>query len=122
MASDRAEMSVIVNEFAPEHLQIRVSDAGQFVETIRNAGEILVGGSTPFSIANYAIGANAVLPTGGGARVHSGVSVADFQKSMAVMSVDESGFAAIAEHTIRLAEYEGFYWHARAVRDRMDDR
>ncbi len=122
VATDLAEAAKIVNEFAPEHLQLRLEDPEPFVDQVRNAGEILLGPHTPFSLANYAIGPNAVLPTGGGARVHSGVSVNDFQKRVAVMQVTEEGYAEIAPHVIRLADYEGFYWHAQALRDRDASR
>lgn len=108
----------LVNRFAPEHLQLRLSDPWATVESITNAGEILVGKHTPFSLANYAIGSNAVLPTGGGARIYSGVAVADFMKSIAVMEVTQSGYDAIATSVIPLAEYEGFHWHAEALRNR----
>ncbi len=118
IAKDIVEAACIINEFAPEHLQLRLEDPEPFVEQIRNAGEILLGSHTPFSLANYAIGPNAVLPTGGGARVHSGVSVNDFLKRVAVMQITQEGYAEIAPHAIRLADYEGFYWHAQALRDR----
>ena len=121
VARNLAEAGDIVNTFAPEHLQIRLSDPEPFVDQIRNAGEILLGPYSPFSLANYAIGPNAVLPTGGGARVHSGVSVGDFLKRVAVMQVSERGYAEMAPHVIRLADYEGFYWHAQALRDRSGD-
>ena len=118
IANDLTEAANIVNEFAPEHLQLRLADPEPFIDQIRNAGEILLGPHTPFSLANYAVGPNAVLPTGGGARVHSGVSVNDFVKRVAVMQVTAEGYAEIAPHVIRLADYEGFYWHAQALRDR----
>jgi len=118
LADDLDEATDIVNEFAPEHLQLRLAYPEPFIDQVRNAVEILVGSQTPFSLANYAIGPNAVLPTGGGARVHSGVSVGDFQKRIAVMEITEEGYADIAPHVIQLADYEGFYWHAQALRDR----
>ena len=48
--------------------------------------------------------------------------VNDFQKRVAVMQVTEEGYAEIAPHVIRLADYEGFYWHAQALRDRDASR
>ena len=119
LSRDLDEAADIVNAFAPEHLQLRLADATGFVPKIRNAGEILIGRNTPFSIANYAAGANAVLPTGGTARVHSGVSVDDFQKRVAVVRVASEGFEQIAGHVVTLADYEGFHWHAQAIRDRL---
>jgi len=122
IAQDLQEAAEIVNDIAPEHLQLRLADPDPFVEGIENAGEILIGPYSPFSLANYAVGPNAVLPTGGGARVHSGVSVHDFLKRIAVMSVSKEGYAEVAPHVIRLADYEGFYWHAEALRDRFAEK
>jgi histidinol dehydrogenase len=118
LAGSDAEASAIVNEFAPEHLQIRTRDPWSTMNEIRNAGEILLGEHSAFSLANYAAGANAVLPTGGLARTWSGVSVHDFVKRTSVVRVSRSGYPEIARHARVLAEYERFHWHARALSDR----
>jgi histidinol dehydrogenase len=120
LARDLDDAADIVNSFAPEHLQLRVEDHESFIAQVRNAAEILIGPYTPFSLANYAIGPNAVLPTGGTARAHSGVSVRDFQKRAAVMKVTREGYSEIAPRVVTLAEAEGFHWHARALTDRPD--
>jgi histidinol dehydrogenase len=108
----------IVNLIAPEHLKVQTADPWATADGIRNAGEILLGEHSAFSLANYAAGANAVLPTGGHARSWSGVSVHDFQKRSGIVQVSEGAAAEIGRHAQTLAEYEGFYWHARALRDR----
>ena len=56
------EAAAIADAVAPEHLQIATADPLQTLSLVHNAGEILLGQHTPFSLANYAIGANAVLP------------------------------------------------------------
>lgn len=108
----------VINELAPEHLQIRTSDPWHTMGSVRNAGEILLGPHSAFSLANYAAGANAVLPTGGFARSWSGVSVHDFQKRSSVVQISEQGFSEIAGHVESLADYEGFHWHHEALRSR----
>jgi len=85
---------------------------------VRNAGEILLGQHTPFSLANYAIGANAVLPTGGKARSFSPLSVRDFLKYSSVAYLTAAGHKALREAAITLADYEGFPAHAMALRER----
>ena len=84
MASDASEALAIVNAVAPEHLQIATADPLATLSGVQNAGEILLGQHTPFSLANYAIGANAVLPTGGKAKTCSPLSVRDFLKYSSV--------------------------------------
>jgi histidinol dehydrogenase len=112
------EACSIVNTLAPEHLQIRTTDPWEVASKVNNAGEILIGGHSAFSLANYAAGANAVLPTGGFARTWSGVSVHDFQKRSSVVQVSPGAYPEISEHVQTLAEYEGFHWHAEALRER----
>ncbi len=112
------EAAEIINDFAPEHLQIQAEDPFDLLPLIKNAGEILMGDNTPFSIANYSTGANAVLPTGGGAKTYSAVSVRDFIKYSSVVYASASGLKETAKHVKTLADYEGFVTHAAALRDR----
>ncbi len=110
----------LANEYAPEHLQIRTADPAKTAERITNAGEILLGRHTPFTLANYAAGANAVLPTGGKARTWSSVSVRDFMKYSTIVEIDNAGYDAMKSHVERLAEYEDFPQHAAALRRRAE--
>ena len=114
------EAADIVNDFAPEHLLINTKDPFEILPFIRNAGEILLGPSTPFSVANYAAGANAVLPTGGAAKSYSAVSVRDFLKYSSVVYASESGYREMKPHVVALAEYEGFFTHASALTKRPE--
>lgn len=109
-----------VNDFAPEHLQIQTEDPFATLTRIKNAGEILLGANTPFSAANYAIGANAVLPTGGRAKTWSPVSVRDFIKYSSVVFLTDKGYESVKNPVVTLADYEGFYTHAEAFRKRRD--
>jgi histidinol dehydrogenase len=114
------EAAEIVNAFAPEHLQIQTREPYETLGLIRHAGEILLGEHSVFSLANYATGANAVLPTGGTARTWSPVSVRDFTKRSSVVHVTEAGYETLRDRVIALADYEGFYTHAQALRRRNE--
>jgi histidinol dehydrogenase len=117
-AKDEAEALSIVNDIAPEHLQVATADPLATLSGVRNAGEILLGQHTPFSLANYAIGANAVLPTGGKAKSASPLSVRDFLKYSSVAYVTAGGYGSLKDAAITLADYEGFAAHAKALRER----
>ncbi len=104
-----------VNAYAPEHLLLLVADPLAVLGRIRNAGEALLGSSTPLPLGNYLLGPNAVLPTGGHARTCSPLSVHDFTKRMGVGWVTPPGYPLLAKHAHALAVYEGFDGHARAV-------
>lgn len=108
-----AESLELVNAFAPEHLQIQTSNPREHLRAVRNAGEILLG--VPFTVANYAAGANAVLPTGGRAGTWSAVSVQDFMKFSSVVEIDDAGYGELERHCRVLANYEGFFTHHEAL-------
>jgi histidinol dehydrogenase len=108
-----------VNAYAPEHLQIFSKEPFAHLNKIKNAGEILLGDYIPSSLANFSIGVNAVLPTGGFAKTFSAVSVRDFLKYISLAYVTEEGFPDIAKAAIEIAEYENFPAHKQALELRM---
>ena len=108
------ESAQVINEYAPEHLSIQTRSPWDSQAQIRNAGEILLGPFLPFSAANYATGANAVLPTGGNAKTWSSVSVRDFSKSTSIVQTTSAGYEDLKQHVQVLAQYEGFPRHKAA--------
>jgi histidinol dehydrogenase len=108
----------VANAVAPEHLQIATAEPFDLLGMVTNAGEILLGQHTPFSLANYTIGANAVLPTGGAARTWSALSTRDFLKWSSVAYATSRGCRSLSGTAITLADYEGFPAHAKALRER----
>lgn len=117
LAPSLAEAYGFINDYAPEHLQILSKTPFEHLNHIRNASEILLGEYAPGSLANYLMGPNAVLPTGGAARFSSPLGVHDFMKSASIGHVTRGGYREMAPHTQRFARYEGFDAHANAVSD-----
>lgn len=109
-----------VNDYAPEHLEILTDEPFVTLNKIQNAGEILLGQLTPIPTANYCLGLNAILPTGGFARSFSSVSVHDFLKRSGVGYLSREGYARLQGITATLADYEGFPAHAMAIRKRNE--
>ncbi len=66
-------------------------------------------------LANFVIGSNCVLPTGGWAKTFGPLSVTDFMKRSSYGYVTSAGYPELARHARILAEYEGFEAHANAV-------
>lgn len=118
LTSSLEESIAFINDYAPEHLEVLVKDPMSVVGKIKNAGEILLGDYTPSSMATYAIGVNAVLPTGGFARSYSAVSVFDFLKRSTLAYVTSEGFDRLKKTTQVLAKYEEFPAHGMAIRER----
>jgi histidinol dehydrogenase len=110
-----ADAISFVNEYAPEHLEILSAEPMAVLGRIRNAGEVLLGNYTPITLGNYLLGPNAVLPTGRHARTVSPLSVFDYMKRISVGYVTKAGYDGVADDAHRLAVYEGFDAHARAV-------
>jgi histidinol dehydrogenase len=110
----------IANEFAPEHLQVAVSDdrVDAVVAGLVNAGEILIGQHTPFSAANFVIGCPASLPTSGFAHVSSGITADAFLKRTAVARADARALDRMTPSVLALADHEGFPAHGNALRRR----
>jgi histidinol dehydrogenase len=120
LTSNLEESIDFINEYAPEHLEVLVKDPFSVIGKIKNAGEILLGAYTPSSMATYAIGVNAVLPTGGFARSYSAVSVYDFLKRSTLAYVTPEGFNRLKQTTQTLAAYEEFPAHGMAIREREE--
>src|SRR2546427_819594 len=109
----------VANRRAPEHVELLVGgDPWPLVERIRHAGAIFVGGATPEPVGDYVAGPSHVLPTAGTARYVSPLGVYDFVKRTSVIAYSPDRLARDAEHIIALAEAEGLYGHAEAIRVR----
>ncbi|NEP46480.1 MAG: histidinol dehydrogenase, partial [Okeania sp. SIO2H7] len=118
LTSSLEESIAFVNEYAPEHLEVLVKEPMAALGSIENAGEILLGPYTPIPTANYCLGVNAILPTGGFARSYSAVSVFDFLKRSGIGYLTQEGFEKLKQTTHTLATYEDFPAHAMAIAER----
>jgi histidinol dehydrogenase len=110
-----AETCEIVNELAPEHVEIVSKDDEAIAEKIRHAGAIFFGAYTPEAVGDYLAGPNHVLPTGRTARFSSALGVYDFVKRTSVLRYEREAFSAVSENVAVLAECEGLAGHARAA-------
>lgn len=114
--TDSLEQSVeVANLYAPEHLLLKVKDADSALPKLHNAGEILIGEYSAFTLGNYGIGVNHVLPTGGWAHSYSCTTIWDFLKRTSLSKLTLEGFDSLAKHVAVLTEYEGFPAHKNAV-------
>lgn len=106
------------NDYAAEHLHLKVKDAGNVSRKIKHAGEILIGEHTPSTLGNYGIGVNHVLPTGGWAHTYSCTSVWDFLKRTSISKVEPHGLEALKPSVLTLTDYENFPAHGDVLRKR----
>jgi histidinol dehydrogenase len=108
----------ITNRLAPEHLTV---DTPADLDWVHNAGSVFIGRYSPQPMGDYVSGPNHTLPTGGVARVRGGLSVTDFLKVITVQEYTLAGLERLGPSAIALAEAEGLYGHAEAVRARGID-
>jgi histidinol dehydrogenase len=104
-----------VNEYAPEHLQLAVAGPEALAADIRHAGEILLGQGTPFVAANFSVGIPNTLPTGGFARLSSGVTAHTYLKRSSLARLDGQALALLRPGVVALARHEGFPAHVSAM-------
>lgn len=115
------EACAIVNDLAPEHLQIMTRDEEEIASRIRNAGAIFFGPHSPAAVGDYLAGPNHVLPSGGTARFSSGLSVNDFLKRTNTVKFSAAELERTAPSISALAHAEGFEAHARSVLVRLEE-
>ena len=113
------EAAAIVNEIAPEHLELSVDRPFELLPKIKNAGAIFLGHYTPEAVGDYVAGPNHTLPTGGTARFFSPLSATDFLKRSSILYYSEASLKKIGGDAIRIAEAEGLTAHANSVKIRL---
>ena len=117
-----AEAVALVDQLAPEHLEIVAADADPLVARIRNAGAIFIGAHTPEAIGDYVAGSNHVLPTARSARFSSGLGVLDFMKRTSLLKCGPEQLRALGPAAIALGEAEGLGAHAHSVAIRLNQK
>jgi len=120
LVADLDEGARVVNDLAPEHLQILTENPEAVLRGIRNAGAIFLGRHTPVAVGDYVAGPSHTLPTGGTARWASGLTANAFLRSISVIEYDAKALAADAPDIERLAGVEGLSAHSQSVRKRLE--
>lgn len=120
LVEDVGRAVAVADAFAPEHLELALSDAADWLPRVRNAGAVFVGIWSPVALGDYIAGTNHVLPTAGTARFASPLRASDFMKSTAVVRFGPSAVSSLADAAITIALEEGLDGHARALDLRRD--
>jgi histidinol dehydrogenase len=120
LVGDLSEAPSLVDQLAPEHLELCVDDADDLANQIRHAGAIFLGRYTPEAIGDYVAGPNHVLPTSRTARFSSGLSTLDFLKRTSLLRLDAESLGKIGPAAVKLAKAEGLGAHALSVGIRLN--
>ncbi len=121
VAENMDEAVSVVNEIAPEHLEIVTADAFEVMTKIQNAGAIFIGEYSSEPLGDYFAGPNHVLPTNGTAKFFSPLGVDDFIKKSSVIYYSREALAPVSRDIIAFAEAEHLTAHANSIRVRFED-
>ena len=116
---DMDEAIKLMNDIAPEHLEVATDNAFELLPMIKHAGAIFLGHNTPEAIGDYVAGPNHTLPTGGTAKFYSPLGVENFMKKTSIISFSHKAINEIGEECALIAKTEGLTAHEQSVRVRL---
>lgn len=122
VASDISEAIELMNEIAPEHLEVMTKNPFELLPYIKHAGAIFLGENTPEPIGDYIAGPNHTLPTGSTAKFYSPLNVENFLKKSSIISFSKNAINELGEACALLADTEGLDAHAKSVRVRLENK
>ena len=122
IVKDRQEAVDLANEYAPEHLELLVSDAeaDYYLSHLASYGELYVGEATTVAYGDKSAGPNHILPTSQAARFTGGVWVGTFLKTVSYQKVTPSASASLGKVVKRLCDLEKMPGHALAAQLRVE--
>ena len=121
VASSMEEALELMNEIAPEHLEVMTKNPFELLPFIKHAGAIFLGENTPEPIGDYIAGPNHTLPTGSTAKFYSPLNVENFMKKSSIINFSKNAINELGEACALLADTEGLTAHAKAVRVRLEN-
>lgn len=120
VAKDRDTAVALMDDLAPEHLEVISADDEWYHDHLRNYGSIFLG---PWSTVAYSdkgmAGTNHVLPTAGGAKHSAGLSVARFLKPLTYQRISRSATPELANAVQVISDSEGMAAHSATATMRL---
>ncbi|MCI5583062.1 MAG: histidinol dehydrogenase [Anaeroplasma sp.] len=122
IVTESVEKSIeYANMIAPEHLELAMDDANNYIEKIKNAGAIFIGHYSPEALGDYMAGPNHVLPTVGTSRFFSPLGVDDFIKKSSLIQFTKESANMLISDVDTFAMAEGLEMHALSARVRGEE-
>lgn len=120
VTEDRETALALMDDLAPEHLEILTADDDYYHENLRNYGSIFIG---PWSTVAYSdkgmAGTNHVLPTAGGAKHSAGLSVSRFLKPLTYQRIARGTTPDLAHAVQVISDSEGMAAHSATATMRL---
>jgi len=112
----------LMNDLAPEHLEVATDSPFELLPLIKHAGAIFLGHNTPEAIGDYVAGPNHTLPTGGTAKFYSPLGVENFMKKTSIIAFSKRAINEIGPECALIARTEGLTAHEQSVLVRVDSK
>ena len=119
VCKNNSDMIKLINDLAPEHLQIMTKNPKSLSSKITSSGLVLLGNYSPSSASDYLLGSNHILPTNGFGKIRGSLSVIDFIKINTEVIASKISLSKISKHLDTLTSAEGLPNHYQAVRGRL---
>ena len=120
VADSPEEACVIVDKYAPEHLEIQTRDDDWYLDRLKNYGSAFVGQEATVAYGDKGVGTNHTLPTGGAARYTGGLWVGKFIKTVTWQRLTRDASHELAGPLGRMCEAEGMLAHAITCKVRKE--
>ncbi|WP_025786240.1 histidinol dehydrogenase [Sporosarcina sp. D27] len=111
----------MINDLAPEHLEIMTINPEKRLDDIEHAGAIFLGAYSPEALGDYMAGPNHTLPTSGTAKFSSPLGVYDFMKKTSIIRYKKEALEQVSDAIIELAKTEQLNGHATAIQVRIQE-
>ena len=112
VAESREVAAELMDDLAPEHLEVITADDSWYHDHLTNYGSIFLGAWSTVAYSDKGMaGTNHVLPTAGGARHSAGLSVSRFLKALTYQRITRSATPLLANAVATISEYEGMAAH-----------
>ena len=121
VAQDRETAVLLMDDLAPEHLEIQTTDDDWYHDHLHNYGSLFLGTWSTVAYSDKGMaGTNHVLPTAGGARHSAGLSVSRFLKPLTYQRIAKEATLALADAVDVISESEGMSAHRATATLRKD--
>ena len=121
VADDRETAVALMDDLAPEHLEILTEDDAYYHGALTNYGSIFLG---PWSTVAYSdkgmAGTNHTLPTAGGAKHSAGLSVSRFLKPLTYQRIARESTPDLADAVHVISVSEGMAAHDATATMRLE--
>ncbi|PRI10164.1 histidinol dehydrogenase [Leucobacter massiliensis] len=121
VAEDREVAVALMDDLAPEHLEVITGDDTWYHERLSNYGSIFLGEWSTVAYSDKGMaGTNHTLPTAGGAKHSAGLSVSRFLKPLTFQRIEREATPLLAPATATISESEGMAAHQATAQLRLD--